>query len=606
MIRPDYSKWDFSKNLEMLAYFANLIDELSFNYTTDSFKAPALNVISLMEEAIDAFDELDNGIILEGALHSIIEELRFAITNDRIFLDVLADKGFNYIVETNFFNNQYNKKDLKSLIQVFLSNTEIHDEYLLRIKSTISDLIKNTNHKKEVEELSRLMITQLRNVGYSEEFIYHINRKYFFSSNQLIDSPDIVDGFLDIFNCKENDFVVYFIANPIFDKLKAGTEYVILDKEDPFFKVKVRSVVKFRNELGTNIVLAYNVKAMDLFSARLIALSDLRDQLSYFKFFHHNLQCEINDNECIVFNSRTKRYNTVKSSTPSILRCKDNSVADAISRHNFLKHQSYNEESSYRLFSSLKMHGAALKSSIQEDQFINLFTALEILVPKDSQSGHDRIMQIYNTIIPYLCTNYYHKLVKSTLDSLLIWNKDLIEGILAQVTEGTSQEDKLVALMVLKKYDIEDEKGASTGLLADLYKQLDNDHYYLMRYRMYKLHGIFANKREIMSFMQRHEDRLRWHIDRIYRVRNKIVHAGKTPKYLSTLIENLHSYVDILIDQLLDDHKNLQYDDFRKSFVTQNYRYKSYMKMLEIESSSKKNQSLENNTQDLFKFIFNN
>ena len=43
---------------------ANLIDEITFNYTTDSYKAPALHVMSLMRELLQTLENIENCNIL--------------------------------------------------------------------------------------------------------------------------------------------------------------------------------------------------------------------------------------------------------------------------------------------------------------------------------------------------------------------------------------------------------------------------------------------------------------------------------------------------------------------------------------------------------------
>ena len=78
--------------------FANLIDEITFNYTTDSYKAPALHVMSLIKEAIQTIENIDNGIIREGALQSVIQELRWSIEHDEIFNALIAQKGLSGLI----------------------------------------------------------------------------------------------------------------------------------------------------------------------------------------------------------------------------------------------------------------------------------------------------------------------------------------------------------------------------------------------------------------------------------------------------------------------------------------------------------------------------
>ena len=55
--------WNYSPKLNALIVFANLIDEMTFNYTYDSYKAPALNIISLLDEAEETVMDIEKGMI---------------------------------------------------------------------------------------------------------------------------------------------------------------------------------------------------------------------------------------------------------------------------------------------------------------------------------------------------------------------------------------------------------------------------------------------------------------------------------------------------------------------------------------------------------------
>lgn len=48
-----------------------------------------------------------------------------------------------------------------------------------------------------------------------------------------------------------------------------------------------------------------------------------------------------------------------------------------------------------------------------------------------------------------------------------------------------------------------------------------------------------------------HQKKLSWHIRRLYRTRNLIVHDSGTMYDIETLVENCHSYVDEFLKQIL-------------------------------------------------------
>ena len=58
--------------------------------------------------------------------------------------------------------------------------------------------------------------------------------------------------------------------------------------------------------------------------------------------------------------------------------------------------------------------------------------------------------------------------------------------------------------------------------------------------------------------MDRYSQRIAWHIYRLYRTRNSIVHAGKSHKRIQVLGEHLHIYVDRVMTEIItkisDEH----------------------------------------------------
>ena len=56
-------------------------------------------------------------------------------------------------------------------------------------------------------------------------------------------------------------------------------------------------------------------------------------------------------------------------------------------------------------------------------------------------------------------------------------------------------------------------------------------------------------KKKLVAEINRYGQRLTWHIQRLYRVRNSIIHSGEPEKSMLYLVEHLHSYVDeVLLD----------------------------------------------------------
>lgn len=77
--------------------------------------------------------------------------------------------------------------------------------------------------------------------------------------------------------------------------------------------------------------------------------------------------------------------------------------------------------------------------------------------------------------------------------------------------------------------------------------------YPLIRSRISQLfEDVFKNKKKLVMELNRYEQRINWHIQRLYRVRNSIIHSGNQNDNMVFLVEHLHSYVDELIMDLID------------------------------------------------------
>ena len=54
----------------------------------------------------------------------------------------------------------------------------------------------------------------------------------------------------------------------------------------------------------------------------------------------------------------------------------------------------------------------------------------------------------------------------------------------------------------------------------------------------------------IKKSIDEHQQRIEWHLERMYRTRNLITHKGEPIEIIDQLIENLQSYYHLIIDQI--------------------------------------------------------
>ena len=188
----------------------------------------------------------------------------------------------------------------------------------------------------------------------------------------------------------------------------------------------------------------------------------------------------------------------------------------------------------------ISTHNAAIESHHAKNAFLNLWSIIEIIGVYDRTDS--KIKEILRSIIPVLKRNYINLVIEELHDYLKanIGDEDYYR-ILESIKIKGGEKFKIACLLLLPEY--EDKR-------KETYRALAN--YPLIRSRMSQLHeDVFKDKKRYIAELNRYEQRLTWHVQRLYRVRNSIIHSGDTDDNLIALVEHLHSYVDELILEIM-------------------------------------------------------
>ena len=565
------TNWNFTPQMEGLLFFANIIDEMTFNYTLDSFKASVHNVFSLMSECIETIDDINDETIKKGSLPPIVEEINDATQQDPIFCKVVKSKSYDLLVPKINPNTPF--KELKHILEMFLSKDvlELYNDFL---KADIADLIKTKpNQKKTIEKYSRLFVAQMRFMGYPNASVHLKNKEFFWGSSSKIRSVKDIDAFLLLFDFKAQEYSVCLFGNKLYRYLSNALQQVHINISSTFNLSSWNtsySNIKISQNKGQYIIV--DIEAMDEYHAFERARSRLVHFTSLFSFYHHKDHFKFVRNEGIV--RRKSDGACFKWLIPEapIMACVDTYPTYASSSYQqAITKIALHGDSFERFTKTIRLHDSAIRSTHTENQFLNLFTAFEVLIPKTPDSGKDRIVQIADIIIPYLCQHHFRKIAVSFGQDFRHWNNALYTNIMAQVTDGTNDEEKLCALISLQKYAPQ-----RSQIMADA----TNVHFYLLRYRLWKLNMRMGSVKNVKATFTRFEERMRWHIFRLYRTRNLIVHAGAHPVYLDMLLENIHSFYDTFMRELLIDITGHNALKLEYSYILHGQCYSNYKQYL--------------------------
>ncbi|MEX0361986.1 MAG: hypothetical protein AB3N10_13480 [Allomuricauda sp.] len=202
-----------------------------------------------------------------------------------------------------------------------------------------------------------------------------------------------------------------------------------------------------------------------------------------------------------------------------------------------------NAESTYRFSRSIDLHSAALTATATENQMLDLWAALETLIPKSSESNKDRIVQICDQLIQFLQLNYIEKQFVELIKDIKTWDSDFYGKKIIKV-KGYNASNEIVSIAAF--VTLEENK----SLRLEFYKKLED--FPLLKNRIFSIHRMFNCPKNIKKVLDSHHTKIGWHLRRIYRTRSLIIHSGSYPTYTQILIEHLHNYLDIFIRKLME------------------------------------------------------
>lgn len=186
---------------------------------------------------------------------------------------------------------------------------------------------------------------------------------------------------------------------------------------------------------------------------------------------------------------------------------------------------------------ALALHSSAVRSEDVAVQLSTLWAALEALFA--ASSDETKITAVSEALVPSLCRGYVEKLLSNLDESLIACCHTAYEKALARLASDGTKIERLAAIIAVD---------SNEPFRDILYAALDRNP--LLRHRVFTLKKALSSAEQVRELIERHEQRVIWHLRRIYRSRNPLLHSGKSVPYRDALVENLHSYFHALLNGL--------------------------------------------------------
>lgn len=564
-------KWENVDGQENLIFGAQLLEEMLFHYTIDTYKPSVMDTPLLVHEALTTIEEVERGNIKEPNIRHVLEELCDSFDKDTIAQKLVPldrNEIFSFLKDP-----KSNRNKIKNILGI-LNNCLNDIEYKNLLEKEIISLSLDSETKfSELRRLIRGYITNLISHGYHPYFIRKKMLSFFWEgSGKIVDGHNLVD-FFEIFCFKQKNYHVYSVVDKVFLLYQESNNATTIPWIKFYEKSQLPTIISNSNflKIGENEIfcLMEEIKDIDPYSARESAENILKFNADLINIFHHKKR-PVWKNKFMVIDCEENKVISIEKPLHTMLKCIDLKEQKAkIKIQSFVKSFSLENGSFSKFINSIRLHSMALHSESIENQILNLWIALESLVPSDTKnSDESNIEHIIESLIPFLNITYISNLIENLVKDLIRWNVYIVRKILKDIA-GDGFKNKLINLLIKEEYS------ANFDNLIN-----ETRDFYLLKDRLIYFKDMLSSKKKVNSIITAHTKRLEWQIRRIYRTRNLIVHTGNAPQYTHSLIEHTHNYLDIVLNTLISlatlpnqinsvgegfDYISLQYKFFLKS-----------------------------------------
>lgn len=592
MRQNNLTNWKYDSSLECLLFFAQRLDELLFHHTTDTYRYPSLSLRGLAIEYYNVYNDVKNGRINKKNLEHIIDEFSDRLDHDDIAKEILTAE-----FSSRFIKN-YKKWNIKTQVEniQYIMRKLSNRTYYNHVVNNIKCLIRENKEKGTISTRASAFVRELLDCGYNENYVFQVLHEVFF--HKEVSSLDSLDNFLSRFDFSPQKYDVFIGYSSdisslltLYDKMKFRDLNVSI--VDP---TSVPKGIKTKRQ--KTILKFEGIKSYDMYTAFEIANAISLCVANSYTFFRHDPK------QMRTYGQVMDSQNNITTIRPSnLLKYRVSTLSHDASTKNaesLIKVLFLNPENLHKFFSITRVHNAAISSENTRDSLLSLWSALESIVNEDDNADEkqtvdgdnkerSKIGNVISYTIPYLKSTYIQKLVQTCMLDIIRWDAKFFNEHIANNGLGTNNLECTFAFLAFK----------STKPDRDLLSK-DTENYPLLRYRVYTLSNAFHNSKEIKSLIKAHTQRVTWHLYRIYRARNYIIHdANENNRFNEGLVLNLHSYVDALFSEVISQISTSPYNDSIYDAIT-NHKLSILIMDEKLENRAKEEITKNNALQYLY------
>lgn len=475
---------------------------------------------------------------VEPNIKCLIEELDESLRIDPIAKSMIGDRSSE--IRRALLDFSQSAAQLEAAR--FLLGRLKKEDYQRLSTSRIIEIVENGGaEKKELLALCEGFVACIRIFGYPAQTIYHLLNVFFFDhEKQKMTARARLEGFFSKFDFVKHKHDVYFSIDDLaanvsgtFSSITAEFWEVDGEQFNQFLDaLPLRTRSFFAASTTAGIIKFKDVDALDPQSARVIAERRLRLLDDLLRFSVHGGRFVVK-NPSLIWREKFGYVHSNRPRPPILLVPHDADVQHSSLSRLALALRSLRSSQAQRFVRAIELHGTALSAHEEESQLLNLWIALETLFV----SGRDsKVVEVINAVTPYVLGAWNNYLFAELWERIIHVHSKLWADSIKSSPDLVAVNDmrQLVMAISIKKFEPE---------MTEFLRNLDDDP--LFRQKIAACIEWAKNPKEIKRYREILRKKVEFDIGRIYRTRNRIVHAGLNSEGMADVVQLAHFYLDL-------------------------------------------------------------
>lgn len=529
-------------------FFLQRLHEALFDYSADSYKAPALNTHLRVIELRNIGAQAEVNEFLPASIESFFEELEWSVTNDPVL------KGSQKELIRELTARAKSGWGKASQFMPAISALELQfNRHFQRLKEALLGEAQNERWSKQrVIQLLDNLIVELGLVGFPRSNVYAVTQKINAKKRKgrLNKGPlHTVELFLKHFGTAKRKYSAQiYVSQSLAEAVSNFPNWTRLAADQETENAQISGWIDYQQEVQsakTPALVSYQIDSLCAQSAARACLTTIDRISEQISFVDHHINLVAHDKVFCVETSL--RIGVVCPRPLSPLRFVTKTDPQELGKalgvfKLFFTDGPFIPQARRRLARAFEYHSAALSARRPEDQLLNLWSCLEGFVGVPASAG-SKISFVREAVLSSLSLLYPQRLFSLTGARLVeVLGQEAVNKYLSNSVPHATENFERLALVLLCNDFVADRD----ALMAEVAAREP-----VLLFRIYELVQRFGTPKDTRDTFVKHRAKVAWQLNRIYWNRNLIVHSAESLPYLPTIVEHLHVYVDSFLVSIL-------------------------------------------------------